>query len=110
MFLLSHAGFKIIDLCQLQKLDRELIVVPIVLLVLCWQIALYFIPSILSIFLLPIVFLFITKKLIRLRKPLLRTLDKTAVEAMNHVFVVKLLGINDLIVEKLLQKMEKAFR
>ena len=99
-----------LSICVNFKNLTELIVVPIVLLVLCWQIALYFIPSILSIFVLPIVFLFITKKLIRLRKPLLRTLDKTAVEAVNHVFVVKLLGINDLIVEKLLQKMEKAFR
>ena len=87
-----------------------LIAVPIVLLVLCWRIALYFVPAVLSIFILPIVFIFITKKFKRVRKTLLRTLDKTAVESVNHVFVVKLLGINDLIVEKLLHKVEKTFR
>ncbi len=99
-----------LSICVNSENVTSLIAVLIILFVLCWQIALCFIPSILSIFVLPIVFLVLTKNFIRVQKPLLESIDKTAVEAVSHVFVVKLLGINDLIAEKQLQKMKKTFR
>ena len=60
----------------------------------------YLIPCLILIYCLQIVFHFLTQTFAMVQKPLLESLNKTAVEAVNNIFVVKILGIADLIIEK----------
>ena len=79
----------------------------IVLLVGFWRTAVYFIPCIILIYCLQILFHFMTRKCAMVQKPSLESLDKTAVEAVNNVLVVKILGIADIIIEKYNRNLKK---
>ena len=70
----------------------------------------YFFFPILMLFILQFLFVILTQNCVGVQKPLLESLDKTAVEAVNSVFVVKILGIADLIKTIYTKKLKTIFK
>ena len=92
-FILQVLGYPLADSFEFVAL---FLVSIISLPIFSWILAIIVIPYIASVYLLQILYLFVTSKMAYLQKPLMEISSKVAVESINNISLVKSMGISAL--------------
>ena len=93
IFILQVIGYPLANSCEIMGI---LLVSIITLPIFSWILAIMVIPYIASVYLLQILYLFVTSKMVSLQKPLMERSSKVAVESINNILLVKSMGIGAL--------------
>ena len=92
-FILQVLGYPLADSCEFMGV---FLVSIITLPIFSWIFAIMVIPYIALVYLLQILYLFVTSKMVSLQKPLMEISSKVAVESINNISLVKSMGISAL--------------